>query len=143
MSEKIALKQKLRRTQTRTHNKKLQRLSEEQEHPLFNVKNTVVLCGLDNTLPSYVMETLSLGPKNAVLDRFEPKEVLAELDSLLSYCKDANVNDEKITDINIKTLNYIKKAKKMKSSRNIMLTKKYLKTNNLLAVPFDKDEVIT
>ena len=39
---------------------------------------------------------------------------------------------------NMKTLNYIKKCKKMKSSRYIQLTKKYLKENDLLAIPFDK-----
>ncbi len=121
-----------------THNKKLMKLSEEQEHPLFDIENTVVLCGLDSTPPSYVMETLALGPKNAVLDRFEPKDILAELDGLLSYCKENGVNDDVITDINVKTLNYIKKAKKMKSSRNIHMTKKYLKNHELMAVPFDK-----
>ena len=128
----------VRQTQTRTHNKKLLQLSERQGHPLFNVENTVVQCGLDRPPPSYVLETLSLGPKNAVLDRVEPKDILAELDGLLSYCKEKQVDSEIITDINIKILNYIKKAKKMKSSRNIMLTKEYLKNNNLLAIPFDK-----
>ena len=29
--------------------------------------------------PGYVMETLSLGPKNAVLEHFNPHDVLAEL----------------------------------------------------------------
>ena len=43
-----------------------------------------------------------------------------------------------MTDINVKTLNYIKKCKNMKASRNIQMTKKYLKENDLLAVPFDK-----
>ena len=32
----------------------------------------------------------------------------------------------------------IKKCKKLKSSRHIQLTKKYLKVENLLAIPFDK-----
>ena len=90
-----------RHKQLSTHNKKLMKLSEEQEHPLFDVENTVVLCGLDATPPSYVMETLALGPKNAVLDRFEPKDILAELDGLLSYCKEQEVTDEVITDINM------------------------------------------
>ena len=43
-----------------------------------------------------------------------------------------------MTDINVKTLTYIKKCKRMKSSRNVDMTKKYLKDNTLLAVPFDK-----
>ncbi len=60
------------------------------------------------------METLSLGPKNAVLDKFNPKDVLAEVDGLMRHCKYNNVPDEVITDINVKTLNYIKKCKQMK-----------------------------
>ena len=84
------------------------------------------------------METLSLGPKNAVLDRFDPKEVLAEVDGLLYHCKKNKVSDEIITDINVKTLTYIKKCKKLKMSRNIQMTRKYLKDHDLLAVPFDK-----
>ena len=52
-----------RREQEIIHNKKLVALSEEQERPLFNVKNTVVLCGVDIPPPRYVMETLALGPK--------------------------------------------------------------------------------
>ena len=127
-----------RRKQLRTHNKKLENLSEEQERPLFNVQNTVVLCGLETPPPAYVMETLSLGPRNAILDRFDPKDVLAEVDILLQHCKNKNVSDETITDINVKTLTYIKRCKKMKTSKNIQMTKRYLKEHQLLAIPFDK-----
>ena len=127
-----------RREQSSKHNRKLAILSEEQERPLFNVQNTVVICGLDVRPPAYVMETLSLGPRNAVLDHFEPRDVLAEVDGLLNHCKSNNVAEETITDINIKTLAYIKRCKKMKSSRNIQMTKRYLKENDLLAIPFDK-----
>ena len=88
--------------------------------------------------PTYVMETLSLGPRNPVLERFDPKDVLVELDRFLNHCKKSFVSDEIITDVNVKTLNYIKKCKKLKNSRNITLTKKYLKENDLLAIPFDK-----
>ena len=98
----------------------------------------MVTSGVETTPPAYVLETLALGPKNAVLDRFDPKDILSELDGLLYFCKSRDISDETITDINIKTLNYIKKCKKMKASKNIQLTKKYLKENDLLAVPFDK-----
>ena len=84
------------------------------------------------------METLALGPKNSVLERFDQNDVLAELDELMRYCKGKDMSDEFITDINVKTLAYIKKCKKQKPSRNILLTKRYLKENDLLAVPFDK-----
>ena len=60
----------VRQLQARTHNKKLMILSKEQNQPLFNVKNTVIAHDLDVTPPTYVMQTLSLGPKNAVMDKF-------------------------------------------------------------------------
>ena len=127
-----------RKEQKETHTRKLANLSEEQERPLFSVQNTVVTSGLDLQPPAYVLETLSLGPKSAVLDRFDPKDVLAEIDRLLHHCKKENIPDETITDINVKTLNYVKKCKKLKSSKNIQRTKKYLKDHDLLAIPFDK-----
>ena len=117
---------------------KLSNLSDEQERPLFNVQNTVIQCGIDTSPPSYVLQTLSLGPKNAVLDRFDPKMVLAEVDDLLHRWENDEISDEIITDINVKTLNYIKKCKKMKPSRNVTLTQNYLKDRDLLAIPFDK-----
>ena len=127
-----------RRTIQARHNKKLLELSEEQEKPLFNVRNTVLTYELDTEPPKYVMETLSLGPKNAVLDTFKPNDILAELDGLLYYCKTNDVDRGIVSDINIKTLQYVKKCKKQKPSRNITMTKKYLKDNDLLAIPFDK-----
>ena len=109
-----------RKNQKHTHNKKSLTLSEEQQRPLFTVRNTVVAHNLNVEPPSYVIETLSLGPKNAVLDRFDAKDVMAELDGLLYFCKNNNVSEELITDINVKTLEYIKRCKKMKTSRNLI-----------------------
>ena len=127
-----------RRNVRNIHQKKLLAWSEEQERPLFSVRNTVVLHQLDEDPPDYVMETLSLGPKNAVLEKFNPHDVLAEIDALLSHCKDSNIPEEVISDINIKTINYIKKCRKQKASRHVQATKRYLKEKSLLAVPFDK-----
>ena len=53
-------------------------------------------------------------------------------------CKNHKVSNQTITDINVKTLTYIKKCKTLRSARNITVTKRYLKDNGLLAVPFDK-----
>ena len=102
------------------------------------MKNTVRVLVEDLTPPSYVLETLTLGPKHAILDRFDPKAILVEIDGFLSDCKKKSIPEETINDINFKTLNYIKHCKQMKESRNIAMTKKYLKDNKLLAVPFDK-----
>ena len=133
-----AAKEDTRKKQKETHNKKLVQLSEDQERPLFKVGNTVVLHQLDATPPQYVLDTLSLGPKNPVLDRFNPKDILAEVDVLMAHCKDQNIPQKIMTEINLKTLNYIKKCSKLKTSRNVTMISKYLKEHDLLAIPFDK-----
>ena len=117
---------------------KLHRLSREQERPLFNVENTVICLDLPKQPPQYVLDTLSLGPKNAVLDVFDQNDILTELDDLLRFCKKHELGDELMTDINVKTLTYIKNCKKQKNPRYIQMTRKYLKENGLIAVPFDK-----
>ena len=98
----------------------------------------MICVDLDRNPPKYVMDTLSLGPKNAVLEKFDDKDILVELDGLLNFCKEKGINDDIVTDINIRTLTCIKKCKKQKCSRNVQLTRRYLKDNDLVAVPFDK-----
>ncbi len=84
------------------------------------------------------MDTLALGPNNSILDKFSPKEMLAELDILLKQCERSNVSSQSINDINAATMKYIKACSKQKSPRNLVMTKKYLMQNDLVAVPFDK-----
>ena len=128
----------LRQQKSLKLNDKLLRLSKKQEKPLFNVNNTVLFYNLETVPPKFVLDTLSLGPRNAIIDRFDQNDVLSELDDFLKYCKDKNIDEETITDINIKTLSYIKDCRKQKTPRNVQLTRKYLAENRLLAVPFDK-----
>ena len=120
------------------HEKKLKHLSYSQEKPLFNVINTVKTCDIDINIPKYVLQTLSMGPRSPSFDKFDEKDVLAELDSFLNFCKNKPVPDSVLTDLNVKTLDYIKTCNKQVTPRNITMTKKFLKQNDLLAVPFDK-----
>ena len=66
--------------QQETHKKKLESLSIQQDRQLSTVSNTVISFGLTTKLPKIVSDTLSLGPKSAVLDKVNPKNILAELD---------------------------------------------------------------
>ena len=45
----------LRKSNSEVHKKKLLALSEDQGRPLFNVKNTVIIFGLDKPPPEYVL----------------------------------------------------------------------------------------
>ena len=59
-------------------------------------------------------------------------DVLAELDDLIRFCRNKNVVEEVITDLNVKTLAYVKKCNKQKTPRNVQITKKYLTEKNLI-----------
>ena len=53
------------------------------------------------------MDTLSLRPRNVMLDKFNKNDVLSELDDFLKYCREKNIEEETITDVkrnNVKTL---------------------------------------
>ena len=78
-----------------------------------------------------------MGSKNPVLEKFDQKVILAEIDLLLNHLQEENVSNETIRYINIATINYIKKCSKQSIPRNLIMTKKYLKEHNLLAAPFD------
>ena len=121
-----------------THRKKLISLSEQQSRPLFSVENTVIFSEFTGTIPNYVRQTLALGPKHPIMSKFNQNDVLVELDSFLNYCEKNAIPDSTITEINIKTLNYINKCKKQKVPNHIKLTREFLKKNELIAVPFDK-----
>ena len=93
---------------------------------------------LDIVPPKYVLDTLALGPKNPVLEKFDQKVTLAEIGLLLNHLQEQNVSNERVSDINIAKTDYIKKCSNESIPRNLIITKKYLKNQNLLAVPFDK-----
>ena len=69
---------------TNRHTQKLKHLSIEQERPLFDVHDTVKQHNINIVPPRYVLDTLALGPRNAILDQFNSFDVLAELDILLN-----------------------------------------------------------
>ena len=123
---------------TTTLQKKLDNLSQEQERPLFHVQDTVKFFDIGIVPPKYVIDTLTLGPRNPVLTKFDQKEILAEIDIVLSKLNERIVSNEVINDINIATLQYIKICCKQKTPRKILMTRRFLKEHDLLAVPFDK-----
>ena len=62
-----------------THTKKLENLSKEQELPLFNLHNTVKLFELD-ICHQNMYKILLHCSKNPVLEKFDQKVMLAEID---------------------------------------------------------------
>ena len=118
-----------------TQKKKLENLSKQQEQPLFNVYDTVKLFKIDLQLPRYVLDTSALGPKNPGLDKFNEKDVI---DHLLNHLKSNSISSDVITNINVATLKYIRSCSTQRTPIHITMTKRYLKDNGLLSVPFVK-----
>ena len=79
-----------------------------------------------------------LGPKNPVLDKCNENKALAEIDHLLNRLKSNGISNDVINDINVATLKYIKSCSTQMTPRHFTMTKRNLKYNGLLAVPFDK-----
>ena len=82
--------------------------------------HTVKFVDVDQMPPQYVLDTLALGPNNSILDKFNSKEMLAELDMLLKNFKNNNVSSEVINDINAARMKFIKAYSKQKSPRNLV-----------------------
>ena len=131
------LKSECRDNELETQRKKLEMLSVDQDRPLFNIQDTVRLFDIDIVSPKYVIDILALGLKNSVLTKFEQKETLVEIDSLLHKSNTQSTSNEAINDINAATLNYIKRCSKQKVLCHLTMTKRFLKEHELLAVPFD------
>ena len=109
---------------TSTHQKKLDNLSKQQERPLFNVDDTIRLFEVDIHPPKYVLDTLSMGPKNPILDKFNQKELLAEIDLLLNRLGKANGSNDVLNDVNVATLKYIKNCLSQRTPKHIIMTKR-------------------
>ena len=69
-----------RNKQALVHSNKLTNLSLDKDEPLLSENKLVINHGLNHDLPKYVRDSLLLGPKGAVLDKINPKNVLAESD---------------------------------------------------------------
>ena len=74
--------------------------------------------------PKYVLDTLSMGPKNLILDKFNQKKLLAEIDLLLNRLGKANVSNNVLNIINVATLKYVKSCSSQRTPRHIIMTKR-------------------
>ena len=120
------------------HKKKLRVLSHEQGKPMFNINTSVKVVDVDVPIPKYVLDTLALGPKNPILDKFDKKDVLAEIDSLLEFGEKRMLSSDTLNEIETATVIYNKKCEKQAPNKGVVLANIFRKDNSLLSVPMDK-----
>ena len=121
-----------------THQKKLMKLSERQDRPLGKQGEGSVRALDDVELPNCVQQVLALGPKHLVRDKFNETHFLADIDIFLSDLKNRKLPGDALCEIEAVAKAYAKKVKQTPSDKGVEKTRKYLKSNGLVAVPYDK-----
>ena len=114
------------------------KLSERQDRPLGKQGEGSVKALDDVELPNWVQQVLSLGPKHPVRDKFNETQFLAEIDIFLSHLKNSKVPGEARCEIEAVAKAYAKRVKQTLSDKGVEKARKYLKSNGLVAVPYDK-----
>ena len=125
-------------TVKKTHQKKLMKLSERQDRPLGKQGEGSVRALDDVELPNWVQQVLALGPKHPVRDKVSETHFLADIDIFLSDLKNRKVPGEALCEIEIVAKAYAKRVKQTPSDKGVEKARKYLKSNGLVAVPYEK-----
>ena len=113
------------------------KLSERQDRPLWKQGEGSVRTLDDVELPNWV-QVLALGPKHPVRDKFNETHFFADIDIFLSDLKNRKVPGEALCEIEAVAKAYAKRVKQTPSDKGVEKARKYLKSNGLAAVPYDK-----
>ena len=124
-------------TAKETHQKKLMKLSERQDRPLGKQGEGSVRALDDVELPNWVQQVLALGPKHPVRDKFNETHFLADIDIYLSDLKNRKVPGEALCEIEAVAKADAKRVKQTPSDKGVETKRKNLKSNGLVAVPYD------
>ena len=122
-----------------THQKKLMKLTERQDRPPLGKQSEGSVKALDdNELPYWVQQVLALGSKHPVRDKFNETHFLADNDIFQSDLKNRKVPGEALCEIEAVAKAYAKRVEQTPSDKGVKKTRKYLKSNGLVAVRYDK-----
>ena len=130
----------LRQTTTvkETQQRKPMKLSERQDLPLGKQGEGSVKAHDDVELPNWVQQVLVLGPKHPVKNKINETHFLVDIDIFLSDLKNRKIPVEALWEIEAVAKAYAKMVKQTPSDKGVEKTRKYLKSNGLVAVPYDK-----
>ena len=114
------------------------KLSERQDRPLGKQGEGSVRALDDVELPNWVQQVMALGPKHPVRVKFNETHFLADIDIFLSDLRNRKVPGEALCEIEAVAKAYAKRVKQTPSDKGVEKARKYLKSNGLVAVPYDK-----
>ena len=119
------------------HKRKLQDLSFDQDKPALNTTGYLKVLG-NVELPQLVEKVLRFGPRHPVAVKAKENHLLANFDILIADCNSNNVDSKVINKINALTVGYVNTLDGTKTEKKTVLVKKWLRDNEVLAVPYDK-----
>ena len=120
-----------------THQNRLMKLSQRQDRPLVKQGEGSVRALDDVELPNWVEQGLALEPKHPLRDKFNETHFLADIDTFLSDLKNRKVPGEAYCEIDAVAKAYAKRVKQTPSDKGIQKARTYLKSKELVAVPYD------
>ena len=81
---------------------------------------------------------LLMGPKHPIRDKFNETHFSADINIFLSQLKNQKTSGESLCETEAATKAYAKNVRQTSRDKPVEKTRKYLKDNEFLAVPFDK-----
>ena len=98
--------------------------------------NVVIMNG--GELPKFVLDILSLGPKQHVRDTFNEVHFLADVNKLVRELHENKTEGEKFCEIEVSAKWYAKNVRVTSTDKGVKNVHDYLKAKDVSAVPFDK-----
>ena len=125
--QKIRIEYKLRL------NAKLKKLSVRQNRPIKeqNFDSNRILD--DISLPSFVKNLLSYGPKYPIPDNFNKVHFLADINKLVCGLRKSGTDCEKLCEIEASAKCYAKNVRKTHADRGVVKVATFSKDNNIVA----------
>ena len=131
--------QRQTRTVKEIHQKNLMKQSERQVQPLEKQREGSVKALVDVELPDWVRQLLASGTKHPLRVKYNETNFLAEIEIFLSDLKNCKVPGKAFCEIKAVAKTYAKNMKQSPTDKGVEKARKYLKSNGLVAVPYDKD----
>ena len=79
-----------------------------------------------------------MGPKHPIREKFNETHFLADIDIFISQLKNQKPSGETLSEIEAAAKAYAKNVRQTPRDKAVEKTRKYLKDNGSLVVPFDK-----
>ena len=122
---------------------KLKKLSVCQDRPLKEPYFDSIRI-LDNiSLPTFVRDLHSYGPKYPIRDNFNEEHFFADIEKLIRTLRESGSEGKKLCENEAYEKWYAKNVRETPADRRNVKVARILKDNDIVAVPFDEKAIIS